>query len=376
MLLSGAFTGVEQYIYNLCRMLSSKPYGLETTAFVPRGFSPDGFETSSGRFILKKALISGKVRSVRILWEQIWFPFKVFSYGFDLMHFPGYIHPYIRGIPTVLTVHDIIAVLAPELCKQTNTYYYSRFFKQSTARATRIIVPTERVKNDMWKYLHTPKAKIDVIPMGTDIALFRDSAETPVREKYNMGSEPYILFVGNIEPKKGLSLLIKAVFAAFMHKKIPHKLVIAGSRGWKSRGIFTLVKELGEGFSSERVVFTGYVPRNDLYGLYNEADLFIFPSLIEGFGIPPLEAMACEVPVLLSKEPALLEVYKDCAHFFRNGDLKDLREKIEFLLENDTERNRYIQKGRSLAELLTWEKCARQTVSVYKRAREEYENTR
>jgi len=372
MLLSGTFTGVEQYIYNLCRMFSQRSYGLETTAFVPRGFSPRTFKGTSPHFVLKKGLVSGRVRSARILWEQIWFPFKVFSCGFDLMHFPGYIHPYIRGIPTVLTVHDIIAVLAPELCKRTNKYYYSRFLKKSTTRATRIIVPTERVKNDMWKYLHTPKAKIDVIPMGTDITSFKDAAEQPVREKYNIGSEPYILFVGNIEPKKGIPLLIQAVFASIMHKKVPHKLVIVGKKGWKSKGIFTLVRELGEGFSSKRVIFTGYVPRGDLYGLYREADMFVFPSLIEGFGIPPLEAMACRVPVLLSEEPALLEVYRGCAHFFQNGNLVDLREKIEFLTEHESERNKYVTEAQKLADTLTWETCTERTVAVYRKTLQEY----
>ena len=371
MLLSGTFSGVEQYIYNLCRVFSKDPQQLDVTVFVPRGFASE-YVKNSDRFKLKKALISGRIRSLRIFWEQIWFPFKVFSYGFDLFHFPGYIHPYIKGMPTVLTVHDIISILAPELCKKTNKYYYGQFLRKSLTRAVRIIVPTERVKYDLWKNMHTPKVKIDVIPMGTDIASFEDAPASPVRELYGIGEEPYILFVGNIEPKKGISLLIRAVFAAIMHRKYPHKLVIAGKKGWKYKHVFRLVNELGEEFCKKRVIFTGYVPRKDLYSLYKEAQLFVFPSLIEGFGIPPLEAMACETPVLLSKEPALKETYDRCAHFFKNGDLKDLREHIEALLDNDSLRNTYVQKGKELADTLTWKKCIDRTIQTYKRTYEEF----
>jgi len=368
MLLSGAFSGVEQYIFNLCAELAAGGYDLDLTAFVPLDFP--GPRPAEG-LRLKRAVVPGRIRTLRIAWEQFWFPFKVFSYGFELFHFPGYIHPYVKGIPTVLTVHDIIAFLAPELCKRTNRYYYHGFLKKSVERATRIIVPSERVKRDLWKHMRTPLGKIDVVPMGTDMGRYRGMDPPPVREKFGIGEEPYLLFVGNIEPKKGLPLLVQAVFAAVMHRKLPHRLVIAGRKGWKTGKLFRLLRELGEEFN-RRVVFTGYVSREELYGLYREAELFVFPSLVEGFGIPPLEAMACGTPVLLSREPALVETYRGCAHFFKNGDLKDLREKIEFLVEDGKERRAYVEKGKRLAEKLTWKSCAARTVEVYRKAREEY----
>ena len=194
MLLSGAFSGVEQYIFNLLRVFSEQQHHLEITAFVPRGFSSDQIAASE-RFVLKRAAVSGRFRSVRIFWEQIWFPMKVFSHGFDLCHFPGYIHPYVRGIPTVLTIHDIITFLAPDLCKKTNKYYYQKFLRKSLPRASRIIVPTRKVKQDLWKYMKTPKVKIDVVPMGTDIRARNQDKEERVREIYGIGDTPYILFV-------------------------------------------------------------------------------------------------------------------------------------------------------------------------------------
>jgi glycosyltransferase involved in cell wall biosynthesis len=370
MLLSGTFSGVEQYILNVCRAFPQSESDLSVTVFAPRGFK-DEKVTSNNSVKIENALISGKSRTVRIFWEQFWLPFKVFSYKFDLMHFPGYIHPYVKGIPTVLTVHDIIAITAPELCKKTNKYYYQKFLKRSVNRATRIITPTDRVKEELWRFFKKPKAQIDVIPMGTDMVELCPIVNVPVREKYGIGKEPYVLFVGNIEPKKGVWLLIKGVFAALMHKNLPHKLVIAGQRAWKSKHVFKLINELGESFK-ERVIFTGYIEREDICALYKEAELFVFPSLLEGFGIPPLEAMSCGTPVLVSSEPSLSETYTGSAHFFKIGDLKELREKIEFLLENDSERNKYTDKGLQLAHSLTWKKCMERTLETYRKAEEDF----
>lgn len=368
MLLSGTFSGVEKYIFQLFTSLGHTCKELDLHVFVPFGFKREGIKRDAN-ICIERAFCSGRIRTLRIFWEHFWLPFKIVSYGFDLIHFPAYIHPYVKGIPTVLTVHDIIAIQAPELCKRSNVHYYRRFLKRSIERATRIVTPSERVKKDIWSVFKKPKTAIDVIPMGTDIMTYPCDVES-VRKKYNI-NRPYILYVGNIEPKKGVSLLIKAFFAASMYKKFEHVLVITGKREWKSRPIIRLARELGSSFK-EKVIFTGYVPEKDLSSLYSGADLFVFPSLIEGFGIPPLEAMSCGTPVLLSNEPSLRETYKECAHFFKNGNVMDLREKYESLIENKKERIQFVQKGKKLAEKLSWEQCARNTSLTYKKAIEDF----
>jgi len=132
-----------------------------------------------------------------------------------------------------------------------------------------------------------------------------------------------------------------------------------------------LIRELGPQFA-ERIILTGYVPEPHLAGLYRGAELFVFPSLLEGFGIPPLEAMACGTPVLLSDTPALREVYRDHAHFFRNGDIRDLREQMETLLTVPAKRMEHVTAAREWAASMTWAQCAQKTMATYRRAIEDF----
>ncbi len=372
MLLSGPFSGVHTYIHNLSRALAGLAPEHDYTMFIPRGFPSKEYRDFSN-VRTSKAVISGKTRSLRIFWEHFWFPFKVFKYGFDLIHFPGYIHPYIRGVPTVVTVHDLNAIIAPELCKRANVQYYNRFLKRSVEFATRVIVPTERVMNDIYTLLKKPKTCIDVIPMGSDMGNLPEPGND-IREKYGIGGKPFVLFLGNIDPKKGITYLIKAFFAAYMYKRLDYNLVIAGNRTWQFRKMRKLVSEFGEEFA-DRVIFTGYIERNDLPGLYTEADLLVAPSILEGFGIPPLEAMSCRTPVLCSTEPALKENYSGYAHFFNIADLKDLRSKLENLLTDRGELGKYTQKAGEFADKLTWKACAEKTLQTYLRAAEEFKES-
>ncbi|MFH1708118.1 MAG: glycosyltransferase family 1 protein [Planctomycetota bacterium] len=363
MLLSGRYSGVENYILNLTRHLGGAP-GAEVTAFVPRGFRRAALRTH-GPVCIRRALVGGGIRSLRIAWEQLWLPFKLVGSGVDLVHFPGSIHPITKGIATVLTVHDAIAVTTPDLCDPGNTRYYARFMPRSVARATRIITPTAAVKDDICRLFKADPGRVDVIPMGTDIA--GAPAAAPVRRIYGLGDAPYILFVGNREPKKGLVLLVKALFAAVMHRELDCWLVIAGHKGWRQGGFERLLRELGPRFG-ERVIMPGYVPEAHLAGLYREATLFVFPSLLEGFGIPPLEAMACGTPVLLSDTSALREVYQGHAHFFRNGDLPDLRTKLETLMTDPAQRLEHAAGAREWAAGMTWAQCAQKTLATYRQA--------
>ena len=217
--------------------------------------------------------------------------------------------------------------------------------------------------------------RIDVIPWGVGEEF------KPLRQPGAMDSttlaearaalklpEHYVLYVGNIEPKKNLPVLIQAFFAAKMNKKLPHRLVIAGQKGWKMDGLERLIRELK---AQEFVFFTGYVPQRALPALYSLADLFVMPSLVEGFGMPVLEAMACGCPVIISSDPALQEVAGSAAKKVPYDPLKPLqplREAIEELLESPSQREDLAKRGLERAKLFTWEKTAALTRDSYAKA--------
>ncbi|MCX7806398.1 MAG: glycosyltransferase family 4 protein, partial [Planctomycetota bacterium] len=177
--------------------------------------------------------------------------------------------------------------------------------------------------------------------------------------------EKYVLFVGNQEPKKNLPMLVQAFFAARSHKRLPHKLLLVGQYGWKCGDLFRLIRELD---AASYVLFTGYVPRGALPYLYNLADLFFFPSIVEGFGIPVIEAMACGCPALISDDPALREVAGGAAMEVPRGSLPAMREAMEFLLENDVERAKLREKGLARAAGFTWRRTAELAMQSYMKA--------
>ncbi len=179
----------------------------------------------------------------------------------------------------------------------------------------------------------------------------------------------YVLFVGNLEPKKNLPLLIQAFYAAKMNRKLPHKLVLAGQRGWSMGPLERLIREHR---AADFTLFTGYVPQAALPALYSLADVFVMPSLVEGFGMPVLEAMACGCPVVVSSDPALQEVGGAAAHvtpYLADKPLQPLREALEeMLLDRSGKRSEMVARGIERARLFTWKRTAELTHATYERA--------
>ena len=190
-----------------------------------------------------------------------------------------------------------------------------------------------------------------------------------MREKYGL-ADPYFLFVGNIEPKKNVDQIIKAFFAVKLEKKIPHRLVLAGRRAWKSGPVFRLVRELGmkELGMDGHIRFLGHVPDGDLPLLYAGAEAFLFPSHWEGFGLPPLEAMASGVPVIASKAPVFAETLGEAALAVESTDLPGLRAALIEFLKDPRLGAQLKERGLARVKAFTWERAARATIEVYEEA--------
>ena len=370
-LLSGnrPLSGVHKCIQGLAQGLSALESPHQFVFFTGRRV--DARELENEHFHVRTSRSSNHFRIRRILWDQFVLPIRLRMAKVDVFHAPAYVMPLLTRVPTVLTVYDIFAVRYPTLCRLSNVLHFQRMLPLSVKRARRVIAPSEATKDHLVETLGTPPKKIRVIHPGID-PRFRPLGEEEkqeVRQRYHL-PERFLLYVGNLDPKKNIKQIIRAFFASRAAKRYPHKLLIVGQRSWQYKELLATARELQ---INGEVHFPGYFPEEDLPGLYNCADAFIFPSRIEGFGLPPLEAMACGTCVVTSRDPALMEATGDGALHVAASDLAGLRQAIERLVSDRALRREQREKGLNRARQLSWQSAAEQTVKVYE---EVYEGTR
>ncbi len=381
LLLSGRYSGVERAIYSLLRHVGEDTpvtsRGIET-----RGRGEDEFVALVGSEFDERALngcrigierlpVSNRSRFLRILYEEVWLPRRLARY--DLFHAPGYVAPRRVPVPTVLTIYDLIALRHAGLARWSNGLHYRWRLPRSAPQARRVIVPSECVARDVVEHLGVARERVRVVPLGVE-ASFRPpslDARALARSRYRL-ARPFLLYVGNIEPKKNLPTLLRA-FALIKRDGLPHELVIAGRRGWKCRGVFRLPARLG---IASDVRFLGYVAEEDLAGLYGSAEAFCFPSIVEGFGLPPLEAMACGAPVITSDAEALLETTGDAAEHVPALDAEALADAMRRVLSDAALRERLRAAGFARAAQFPCSRTAEGTRAVYREALEEAETRR
>ncbi len=354
--LSDQNTGVQYYTRNLY---------LEFLKQYDRHYNFHLLQVSSSDFQTQK-----NNRYRRILFENFSLPVNFRRHNFDLYHSPSYVLPYFANIPSVLTIHDLLTLDCPELCQNGSVLYFKFLLPLSVKKANKIIAVSNTVKKDILRHFNIPENKIEVIYHGVS-PVFKKSSDTTVLKKYHL-PEKYILFVGNIEPKKNLERLIRAFDLLKKNTALPHKLVIAGKKGWKYKPVFDSIAGLK---IAKEVIFTGYVPESDLPAVYSMADLFTFPSLYEGFGIPPLEAMACEIPVLISSQGALPEITGGRCLQVNPFDVHEIAGGINRLLTDDHLRKKSVTAGKEWVKQFTWEKAAEETLRIYEQVINEIDKT-
>jgi len=362
MLLGGRRSGVEQAILSLARALAET--GRETyRLYAPGAFRGNGL--SSNHFRISRSRLPVGLRPVRIFWEQCLFPLILARDGADLLHAPGYIAPLAARPPVVLTVYDLIALRFPRLCTASNALHYRLLLPASVRKAAGIIVPSRTTRDDLVRFDPRTADRIRVIPPGLDPS-FRGrqqgAGSDPVRRTYGLAG-PYILFVGRTEPKKNVETLVEAFAVLKRDGRLPHKLVLAGARGWAHDAVVRRVRRLG---LEQEVVCTGFVPAALLPDLYGMADVFVFPSLYEGFGLPPLEAMACGTPVIVSDRGALPETTGSAAVRADPRDPAALARAVREVLTDAGLKSRLIAGGLRHAADFSWDKAAAATEQFYR----------
>lgn len=360
------FSGVQYSIENLIGAMGREEQReIELEVLLPGDYKGNLVEKEN--LVLKKVPFSTADRMKRIAFEHLWLPGYFSQHKFDLYHSPAYVLPRFSNLSSVVTIHDLLTLDLPEYCQWESVAYFRMCMPASIRKARQVIAVSHKVKSEIIGRWDIDPEKTHVIHHGVE-PMFRKVTDAgrlqAVAAKYRL-PERFLLFVGNLEPKKNLVRLLHAFACLRRNTDIGYKLVLAGRKGWKYSDLFGTIREYG---LEKEVQIAGYVPRGDLPALYSLAGLFVFPSLYEGFGLPVLEAMACGTPVLTSDRGALPEVVGDMYPLVDPYDELDIADKLYLLLTNDDVRRDNIRCGLEQAKKFTWEMTAKRTLDVYRRA--------
>lgn len=298
----------------------------------------------------------------RIYWEQTQLTRYLKKSGVDLLHSMAFTSPWINSVKSVVTVHDLTFKKYPETIPLSKRVYYKTVFPRSLKLADAIITPSESVKNELLETYRLNEEKVFPVAEAADDVFGNIPDEQTVAATItSLGiSAPYFLTVGTLEPRKNMGTLIKAFAKLKAKTGLPHQLVIVGKGGW-------LQAKANRSDEIKDVVFTDYVPQGQLPALYAGAELFLFPSLYEGFGLPLLEALACATPVLASDISTHREICGEAAKFVPAGDVGQWTGAMLKILLDDDMKTKMIKKGLQRVRAFSWQKAAEKTLEVYTR---------
>jgi glycosyltransferase involved in cell wall biosynthesis len=368
--LVAAKTGIGHYTDALAEWLARVHPNHQYQLLSPLDFA---FENGNG----KPANLSKQffpTRSIFRKWWLIGLPALLHISPVDIFHGTNYCIPIFAPCPSIVTIHDLSLFAQSHTHEPENVTRGKRRMPIMARRASMIIAPSEWTKKEIVKYLGTRPEKIRVIyeaardimkpvPPGQGIS---------VLEKYRV-QQPYILYVGTIEPRKNLLTLIRAYDELLRTTAHRPQLVLCGGRGWLESDVFNLVKELN---LQDQVRFTGYVEDSDLPALFSSAEVFIYPSIYEGFGLPPLEAMACGAPVISSNATSLPEVVGKAGLLHDPGDYRALTQSIVKLFDDPAMQEHFRRAGMDQATRFSWERAARETQALYDEVRKKHRKSK
>lgn len=297
------------------------------------------------------------IKFYRTLWEHTILPLYSVIERANILFCPSNIAPLFvpKKVKLIVTIHDLRVKKFPDTFSKSTRIYYNLNYLNTFNRADAIITVSEFSKNEIIKYYPQAKEKIFVIPNGINLQQFR---------VLNIPRKKQILFIGAIAKHKNIKIILKAFLT--IKDKIDHTVVIVGS---KDSGMpeDEETKEILKQIPPERVIFTGKLTDEEIVRVYNESEIFVFPSIYEGFGLPILEAMACGCPVIASNQSSIPEVCGDSALLFDPFNPEELAEKILLLTNDSNLRNKLVEKGLERVKVFSWEKAAEKHIEVFKR---------
>jgi glycosyltransferase involved in cell wall biosynthesis len=370
--LTGLLTGISRYVRCLYSALQTG-LDLSITYFtgsaqlsaMPQQAEPHAWSKGTEMiWRLPDAVVTG-IRSVNQLNFERRLRRACHNKQYTIYHETAFFPAALSEVPIVYTLYDISLIKYRAEHPRERIWFFDLFFNRRLRYAAHILTISNFMRNELVETLKIPGDAVTAIPLAHDPNFYPRSRQDIVRMlSRKKWPKEYILFVGTLEPRKNLSLLIKALSRT--ENKIP--LVLTGWRGWGDKQWLNDIKHLG---LEKRVFFTDYVDEETLACLYSGASAFVYPSLYEGFGLPVLEAMACGCPVICSHAASLPEVAGDAALFINPADPDDLACKIDRVLQDTALRSVLIENGLQRAQCFSWQKTAAQTLELFSRVSEE-----
>lgn len=303
----------------------------------------------------------------RMIWENHGLRRAAAKERLDLLHVPGFAPPLNIGCKVVTTVHDLIGLIYSKEMGAISRFYWARWLPMAIRRSDLIIADSENTKKDILRYVRFPEDRIRVIYLAQAPA-YRRIEDTQrllqVREKYGL-KDDFILFVGTIEPRKNLISVLKAYDELIRSKVTDKRFVIVGKSGWGEGPIHDYIREEG---LTDYISFLGFIDEDDLAALYSICSLFVYVPFYEGFGLPPLEAMACGAPVITSSTSSVPEIVSDAAITVAPDDIDAIVEAMRQVLVNPDMQRQLREKGLARAKTFSWEKVAKEVLEVYDKA--------
>lgn len=365
--------GISRYTLNLLNALRTVDSSHEYTIFVSeREVAEQLPSTSSSNVVLTSRSPMPPAR--RVLWEHLQLAGEVRRRGLHLLHAPVNILPLRLPCPGIITLHDLAFLRFPGFFRPARRTYQQWFTPRSARRAALIIAVSEHTRREAIELLKVPEERIRVIypavemcgapaPSAEAIQAFRQRRQLP---------EHFILFLATLEPRKNIPRLLDAYHLLKRETDLPHALVLAGAKGWYTRTLEQQVRALG---IEQDVRFVGYVPEEEKKLWYYTADLFVYPSLYEGFGLPVAEAMACGVPLVVSSAASLPEIVGDDAAFGERAaftanpyDTESLARSMQQGLRVQALRHQFRVRGLARSQRFASEPIARQIIQAYQDA--------
>ena len=286
---------------------------------------------------------------------------KLYKTEYDLYFQPNFIpNENIKAKKLICTLHDFSFLLQPHWHPKERIDYFVKNF-ESIKKADHIITGSNFTKQEIISYMQIPQDKISVIYHGVNHELYKEYAKEELQEtkaKFDLPSE-FLLFVGSIEPRKNLLTLLKAYNLLSKEEKGKLPLILVGFKGWENQETMQEIEK-----NKEYIRYLGYVTDTQLAHIYNLAAIFIYTSLYEGFGLPPLEAMACGTPVIVSNASSLPEVCGEAAIYVEPTDTQGIKDKILTLAHDEKLREELSKKSKAQAALFSWDKAAQEHLKV------------
>jgi glycosyltransferase involved in cell wall biosynthesis len=351
--------GIHGYLYNTLIRLPDAAPEMDFTVMVGRGPTLEGLRMGK-----QVSLLSTERPVVRIFWEQLLAPLALARLKPALLHGMAFTTPLLWHGTSVVTIFDMSFMRYPDRLTRGRRWYLTWFTRLSARRAKRVIAISESGRQEIAALLGLDPARIDVALPGVSADFKPFPAAEVAGFRTRMGlPERFILHVGTLEPRKNLETLIRAYAGLSQRDQV--KLVLVGAKGWQTGPFFQLIEELGLTLD---VILPGYSTPGELPLWYASAEVFAFPSLYEGFGLPVLEAMACGAPVVVSNTTSLPEIVGNDGLQVDPLDVEAWREALTGLLDDPVRRADLSARGRERASHFSWEQTAWQTVASYRAA--------